>query len=148
MPLPQNLAGGEVKGSDPVPAGTYKGRLAKIEAFDPDEARAQGKKTDAQHASLRPDWVIQDEGEMFGRHIFDNLTLAPGKAFMLRKFLDAIAWPDDKPVFEDGVFVGKSDMLDAQVILVVEVEAERTDPNTGNTYEARNRVKNYISVFG
>jgi hypothetical protein len=148
MPLPQNLAGGEVKGSDPVPAGTYKCRLAKIEAFDPDEARAQGKKTDAQHASLRPDWVIQDEGEMFGRHIFDNLTLAAGKAFMLRKFLDAIAWPDDKPVFEDGVFVGKSDMLDSECILVVEIEQERTDPNTGVSYEARNRVKNYISVFG
>ena len=148
MPLPQNLAGGEVKGSDPVPAGTYKCRLAKIEAFDPDLARAQGKKTDAQHPSLRADWVVQDEGEMFGRHIFDNLVLTAGKSFMLRKYLDAIGWDDDKPVFADGQFVAQSDMIDAQAILVVEVEQERTDPNTGQSYDARNRIKNYISVFG
>lgn len=148
MPLPQNFAGGDAKVGDPVPAGTYRCELRKIEAFDPDAARAAGKKTDAEHPSLKCDWVIQDEGEFFGRHIFDSLILTAGKNFMLRRFLDAITWPDEKAVFENGEFVAQSDMTGVQCNLVVEEEKERTDEKTGTKYDARNRVKQFISVFG
>jgi len=146
MPLPTNFKGSDAEKGEPIPGGTYRCSLKKIEAFDPDEARAAGKNTTAEHPSLRADWVVQDEGEYFGRHIFDNLILTAGKNFMLRRFLDAIAWPDDKDIISDGVFVAASDMAEAECNLVVEIDPAKTIE--GVTYEARNRVKAYITVFG
>src|SRR5688572_16844105 len=98
-PLPTSFKGEDAKAGDPVPSGTYAADLRKVEAFDPDSARAAGKNTQAQYPSLRVDWVITDDGEFLGRHIFDNLILAAGKNFMMRRLFDAVSFPDDMELF-------------------------------------------------
>ena len=146
MPIPTSFKGSDAQKDQPLEAGTYRCRLKEIKAFDPDQARAEGKKTTAKEPSLKAVWVVQDEGDCFGRHLFDSMTLTAGKNFMLRKFLDAIAWDDDKDIITDGVFVAEAEMIDVECNLVIEVEPARTVE--GTTYDVRNRVKQFISVFG
>jgi len=128
----------DAKGGEPVPAGTYRLELRKITAVD-----KPGKEP-----RLDVQLVITDDGEYLGRYVFAMLFLAPGKNFMLKKLCDALQLDPEAEIINDaGEFVGQELFIGTSVNGVVEVEDAHTGDD-GVEYEARNKVKQFISVFG
>lgn len=133
---------GDIPKNVPIPEAVYRCRIHKI------TEDVVGAEKDAQGNVIKqgdPVWnvqlVVQDEGEFFGRYLFDTLFLPPARgAWKLRQLAESIDYPENENVNSDR-------MVDAEVLAVVEIESERTDPKTGKHYDARNRVKTYQSVF-
>lgn len=117
--------------NDPIPDGTYRCRIAKVKLVDPSDPSYQGS---AKAAYLNVDHVITEDGEFLGRHVFNIVTLEGGKRFQLRQLLEAIDYPENDDLDTER-------MEDAEVMVVV-----GTEPAKGE-YEARNRVRKYISIF-
>lgn len=131
-----DMTAGDIPRNVPVPEAVYKVRIHKI---TPDTV------TDSKTKEPIPVWnaqlVIQDEGEYFGRYLFDTFFLPPAQgAWKLRALAEAIDYPSDERLNADR-------MIDGECYAVVEIEPERTDERTQKHYDARNRVKTYKSLL-
>lgn len=135
MPI-LNRKAGDVK-ADVWPEMTVRFRVNKCEFRDVAQLKADGKiKAESDlNDGLNLDLVVQDEGEYFGRHLFDGVDLDGQFAHRCRQFLDAIEYPDDEDIDTDRI-------TDAEFIGVVGVQPESKD----GQYPARNRIKKFLKV--
>jgi hypothetical protein len=124
--------------SSVIPAATYRLRVNKCDLFTAEDARAKKADTKITEDNLNMDFVVIDEGERFGRHIFDNLPLGGEFAWRTRQFLDAMEYPSDEDLDTDK-------LIDGEVIAVVTVQKESIGKD-GNTYPERNRIQKFMKV--
>ena len=116
----------EVKDPEPIPDGNY---LASIV-----EAKEGTSKNNNPKIDLH--WRVES-GPFEGRYVFDTLTFTEKAAGRVKAVLKALDFPAD---FKGDVplddLIGKS----AMITVGTEVSTE-IDPNTGEPYAPRNKVK-------
>lgn len=142
MPILEGLRLGDMAKGDPIPEAVYHVRIAKTEekTSDPSE------KNPDPYPYLNVDYVVSGGSpeEYHGRHVFENLTYAPGKNFALRQLATAVFGENEDldvlEVIRNGGFV------DQELLIAVSVEKERTDKTTGKTYQARNNVTKRMAL--
>lgn len=124
--------------SDPVPEATYHLRIAKVDYANPDdpEWKAAHPNSEAKHPGLLFDFVVQDEGDLFGRHVFQNATMKKGGDWLLRQIVEALGKEDDWELDTD-------EMVDGEVMGVVLVKPASAD----GKYTARNEIKKFLPLL-
>lgn len=142
MPVVEGLRLGDMaKGGDPVPEAIYHVRIAKTE----EKVSEPNDKNPDPYPYLAVTYVVTGGSpeEYHGRHIFENLTYAPGKNFALRQLAEAVGLSEDDDVLEairTGAFI------DQELQIAVSIEKEREDKKTGKKYEARNNVRKRMQL--
>lgn len=116
----------EVKGLDPIPEGVYS-----VEVVEATEGVSQSgnPKIDVRYKVL--------DGEYEGRILFEVLSFHPNALWRAKKTLQNLGFPAD--------FNGEIDCEDligrlASALVVIE-PSSGTDPDTGEPYPDRNRIK-------
>ena len=123
----------QVEDLKPIPQGTY---LASVVEAKPGVSQNQNPKID-----LR--WKIE-EGEFENRNVFDTLTFTVKALGRVKSTLMALDFPAD---FQGEV--NPDDLVGKTAYIVVDIEAsEQVNPETGEPYPPRNRVKRVKSVSG
>lgn len=119
----------------PLPEALYHLRLDKAEY-----KVSREKKTPMAECQLTV--FGPDEAEEFhGRKVFENFMLSGEGMFKTRQLLEAAGKGDDF-VLEDT-----EQLLGIEVAAVVQLEAERTNPDNPNEkYPARNKVQKYLPI--
>lgn len=137
MPVVSGVTRNSLPKSSTIPKGTYRFRVAKVGfkdvAYFEDLAKKNGKENKMKDDVIELDLVVMDEGEFLGRHVFDSLPTSGSFANRLRKFLDAIDYPEEQDLNTD-------DLVNAEFMGVVSVQAAQGD------YDERNRVKKFINI--
>lgn len=117
---------GSVKGLEPIPAGNYLASIIKAESG---QSKAGNQKIDIQ-------WKI-DGGQYDGRVIFESLVFTEKTLFRVKNTLLGLGF--------DKNFNGEitSEMLVNKVATIsVDIEiSTQVDPETGEPYPPRNRIK-------
>lgn len=136
MPVVENLRLGDMAKGDPVPEAVYHARIVKTE----ERKSEPSVKNPDPYPYLNVDYVISGDSpeEFHGRHVFENLTYAPGKNFALRQL--AVACFGEQEDFDVLEAIRSNAFVDQELLIAVGVEPARTDKDTGKTYEARNNV--------
>ena len=119
----------KVQGPEPVDIGTYTATIVKAESGT---SKAGNEKIDIQ-------WKIEG-GKNEGRVVFDTLTFTEKALFRVKATLSALGYPknfrgDVKP----ETLVGKTAKI------TVDIQAGNgVDPETGEPYPPRNRIKKIV----
>lgn len=119
-----------------IPDGTYHLRINKVEyhPFTPaDPSKPKNDDNKDKQPYLNVDLVVQDEGDYFGRHVFDYVSLAKGDDWKMRQLCDATEKPEDWEVDTD-------EFIDNEVDAVVGTQKGKKG------YPDKNAVKRYISL--
>lgn len=114
-------------GGDLIPDGTYQIRIAQAKYV----AAADGK--DAKYDYVNVDSVITEEGEFLGRHVFQNITLKPGSAFLAGQIEDALEHPEDQELDTDL-------WVDGEMLAVISTEKGKAG------YSDRNQIKKFLPL--
>lgn len=116
----------KVQGLEPLPVGTYTATIVKAETG---ESKAGNEKIDIQ-------WKV-DGGPLDGRIVFDTLTFTAKAEFRVRATLIALGFDKKfKGEVRPEQLVGKTAKI------VVDIQAGNgVDPETGEPYPPRNRIK-------
>jgi hypothetical protein len=136
--IPNGPRLGDLPSGEPVPEAVYHLRLDKVQ-LKTSGANAKNPGTpmaEAQFTIFGPD----EAEEFHGRKVFENFMLAGGGAFRTRAFLEATGES------EDFVLEDTEQLLNREVAALVQVEKERKDPETGQTYPARNRITRFMPL--
>jgi hypothetical protein len=129
---------GDMPKGEPVPEATYHLRCDKAEFKTTGKA---SKNPGAPMAACQFTIFGPEEAEEFhGRKLFENLMLSGEGMFRTRQFLEASGKDEDFVLSDTDQLVG----LESGA--VVGIQEERKDPQTGQTYDARNTVKKFIPV--
>jgi len=118
----------EIKGLEPVPAGTYIGTITKATEG---VSKSGNEKIDVQ-------WTLEypEDPKIDGRIIFDTLVWHEKSLFRVKQVLLAGGY---EPNFEGEIT--EEDLVGITGLLVVDIEdSTQVDPN-GEPYPPRNRVK-------
>jgi len=137
-----------------VPEATYKLRCNKVTFKEPQEDGKTcdvageteagiptfvNKKGETVFPYLSLDWVIQDDGETFGRHVFDNyVSLAPGDDWKVRQIMKSLEFSEDDAFDTD-------EWIDRECFGVVTKQKEGKGKD-GKWYPAQNRVGRYMGL--
>lgn len=133
-----------------VPEATYVLRCNKCTFKEPKDAERSGetetgvptftnKKGETVFPYLSFDFVIQDDGEQFGRHVFDNyVSLAPGDDWKLRQLMTAMEFDEDEALDTEA-------FVDREVTAVV-TKTKAGKGKDGKWYDAQNRIGRYLSL--
>lgn len=122
--MPINVDFSEIPGLEPFPEGEY---LAEIVSAKEGVSGTGNPKIDIR-------WKVLG-GEFEGRQVFDTLAFAESALWRTKLVLQRLGWDKD--------FAGDleaEDLLGKVATIVVGTEPEREDAETGETYEARNRI--------
>ena len=85
-------------------------------------------------------WKVE-EGEFEGRNVFDTLTFTQKALFRVKATLKGLGFPDDfSGEISGDDLVGKT----ARILVDIE-QSETLDPETGEPYPPRNRIKKVTS---
>jgi hypothetical protein len=117
-----------------VPEGIYHIRCDKATYKE-----SKDKKT----PMVETHWTIfgpADAEALHGRKVFDNLMLAGEGAFRVRQVLEASGEGEDFVLDDTEQLIGR------EVSAVVQVEKERKDEATGQTYPERNKIARYQPI--
>lgn len=115
---------------EPLPAGNYTATIVKA---DLGTSKAGNEKIDLQ-------WKIEG-GQYDGRVIFDTLTFTEKALFRVKATLQGLGFPKDfRGEVRPGDLVGKTAKL------TVDIQAGNGVDESGEPYQARNRVKKVASV--
>lgn len=128
----------DLSASSTVPAATYRFRVNKAEINTVEAIREKKPDSRIEDDQLNLDLVVQDEGDFFGRHVFENLSLSGQFSWRARKFLDAIEYPDDEDLDTEK-------MVDAEFYGVVKVQPASVGKD-GKEYDERNQVSKFIGL--
>ena len=116
----------KVQGLEPVPAGQYTATIVKAEAGT---SKAGNDKIDMQ-------WKIEG-GKFDNRIIFDTLTFTEKALFRVKATLSSLGFPKNfKGDVKPEALLGKTAKLTVDI-----QPGNGTDPDTGEPYPARNRIK-------
>lgn len=116
------------------PAGRY---LVEVRGA-PKVSVSKGDKTrGAPTVNVR---FVSPEGDPAGS-VFETFILHDTVLWKWKAFLKAVGVSDD--VLAGLVEFETDDLAGAQLYITVEIEGERVDPESGRTYDARNRIKKY-----
>jgi hypothetical protein len=133
-----------------IPEATYRLRVNKVTFKEPKDSEQSGenefgipvyrnKKGEDTYPYLTLDLVVQDEGETYGRHVFDNyLSLAPGDDWKIRQIMKALEFDEDEPLDTDT-------WIDRECYGVV-TRQKAGKGKDGNYYQAQNRVGRYMAT--
>jgi hypothetical protein len=124
----------EVKGLEPVPEGTYRATVK------------EAKFGISSNGNPKIDIQFSIEGGEFpGRVVFDNLTFTEASLGIVKAKLQGLGFPNNLTIDtddEDGMGELCEDMLGRAVSIHVTIQQSNgTNPETGEPYEPRNRVK-------
>jgi hypothetical protein len=135
MPLRVNMTDVEVSDYDPVPSGKYRVAVTDGELKESGE---NAKNPGAEY--IHWEFTIQDE-EYQGRKVWANTSLLPHALFSLKGLLSATGFNTDGEIeFEID------DVINKECVVRVVRKGERTNPNTGETYDPTNEVKAYYKL--
>lgn len=123
------------EGGKPVPEAIYHVRCDKAVY----KLAKGGKHTPMIEATFTI-FGPEEAEEFHGRKLFDNLMLEGEGMFRTRQLLEATG-EDADFVLEDS-----DQLLQREVAVVVQVEKERKDPDTGQTYPERNKIARYQAI--
>jgi hypothetical protein len=118
-----------------VPDGTYRLRVEAVEYRDVQALKDEGKiKAESKlDNGLNLNLVVQDEGEFFGRHIFEGVDLEGQYNSRSRHFLEACEYPADQDIDTDL-------LKDAEFIAVIGTRKETKE------YPAKNWIKKFMPI--
>jgi len=121
-----------------VPEMTARLKVHKVEYRDAAALKAAGTvKQDSQVVDgLNLQLVIQDEGEYFGRYIFEQVDFEGQYSSRSRQFLDAIEYPADENIDTDRI-------VDAEFTGVIGIMKESAD----GKYPEKNRIKKFMKLM-
>jgi len=123
----------KVQGLEPVPPDTYTASTIKAEAGT---SKAGNEKIDLQ-------WKVEG-GKYDGRIIFDTLTFTEKAMFRVKATLLALGFPKTfKGTVRPDDLVGKT----AKITVDIQ-PGNGVDPETGEEYPARNRIKKIALLKG
>lgn len=122
----------KVQGIEPLPVGVYTATIVKAEAGT---SKAGNDKIDLQ-------WKVEG-GKMDGRIVFDTLTFTEKAMFRVKATLIALGFNKNfKGTVKPETMVGKT----AKITVDIQ-PGNGVDPETGEAYPARNRIKK-IALIG
>jgi hypothetical protein len=131
-----------------IPEGAYRVRTNKFEFKAPKNSSNRGTELDPKYYDEKgeqtypyfsADLIVQDDGEFFGRHVFDNyISTAPGDDWKLRQYADGAELPEDED-FES------EKMVDSEFYVVV-TKSKEGKGKDGNWYPAMNRVSRVMKL--
>lgn len=131
-----------------IPEGAYRVRTNKFEFKAPKDSTNKGtednpkfynEKGELVYPYFSADLIVQDDGEFFGRHVFDNyITTEPGEDWKLRQYTDAAELPEDEDFDSDK-------MIESEFYVVV-TKSKEGKGKDGNWYPAMNRVGRVIKL--
>lgn len=125
---------GDMPSGEPVPEAVYQIRCDKAEY-------KISKENKVPMAEVTFTIFGPDEAEEFhGRKLFENMMLAGEGMFRTRQFLIATGEA------EDFVLEDTDQLLQRECMAVVQVDKERTDPDTKKIYPARNKVARFLPL--
>ena len=113
-------------GGELIPEGTYALRIHQAKFV----TAAEGK--DAKFDYINLDCVVTEEGDFFGRHIFQNVTLKPAQAFLAAQIEEALG-------FDELHELNNDEWLDGELMGVVTIEKGKQG------YSDRNHVKKFLA---
>lgn len=143
----------EPKGYEPIPKGKYNVRVTACEADVVSSGPNEG-------CPLYKIEMTVLDGEYEDRRVFDNMSLIPPKTENGREKkgtywraqqalkatgIDASAALDLDDLDDDGLTF-EDHLMGQELVIAVDVEDERTDPNSGKTYKAKNKVRRFESA--
>lgn len=129
---------GDMPKGEPVPEGTYHLRIdnAKYKVSGKNSKNPGTPMMECEITVFGP----PEQEQHVGRKVFENLMLAGPGLPRTRQMLEA-AGKDEDFVLDDT-----DQLIGLEFAALVQVEPERTDPGTGQKYEARSRIKRYFSL--
>jgi len=134
MQIPNAPRLGDMPTGSPVPEGTYHLRCDKAEYKESRE-----KKTPMAECTFTI-FGPEDAEEFHGRKVFENFLLAGEGQFKTRQFLEASGEDADFILEDTDQLIGR------EVAAVIQVEKERRDPATGQTYPERSRISRFLPL--
>lgn len=149
MKLPGRKAA-DMSESNTIPEATYRLRVNKFEFKTPKDATLMGKDSDGNEdyrdkdgkrkwPYFSADLVVQDEGEFFGRHVFDSyISTEPGDDWKLRMYWVAAELDPNEDFDSDQ-------LLEAELYGVITLNKEGKGKD-GKWYPAQNRVGRVIGL--
>ncbi len=117
----------QVEDLKPIPEGVY---LATVTAAKAGKSKAGNDKIDIT-------WKVE-EGEFEGRNIFDTMTFTEKSMYRVKATLLGLGFDEtfSGEIVPDDL-VGKT----ASIVVTIEQNEGQVDPDTGEPYSPRNRVK-------
>jgi hypothetical protein len=128
---------GDMPSGDPVPEAVYHVRCDKAEY-----KVAKGEKKTPMAAVQFTIFGPEEAEQYHGRKLFENLMLSGEGMFRTRQLLEAAGNDEDFVLTDTDQLVG----IECQA--VVQMEKERKNPETGETYAARNRIARFQPIEG
>lgn len=103
--------------------------------------KAETAMSKASNEMINLQWKVSG-GKFDGRIIFDQLVFAEKSLFRVKRTLLGLGYPKDhKGNIDPNLLVGKSAMLTVDI-----EESTQIDPETGEPYPPRNRVKKVAPI--
>lgn len=125
----------EIHGNEPIPAGTY---LATVV-----EAKAGKSTTD--NPKIDVQWKIEG-GEFANRRVFDTISFHEKSLARTKTVLMAMGLPK---TFNGEVTEIAEQITGVTANITVSIDvSDKVDPETGETYPDRNRIKKVAKVGG
>lgn len=130
-----NMSDVEVRDFEPVPSGKYHVAVTDGELKESGE---NAKNPGAEY--IKWEFTIQDDAYA-GQKLWANASLLPHALFTLKGLLAAVGYDTSGEVdFEIDDVIGK------ELVVRVTKKGERTNPQTGETYDPSNEVKGYYKL--
>jgi len=126
MPVIPGLTRKQLEG-ELIPDGTYQLRINQAKFVPVSEGK------DAKFDYINLDCVVTEEGEYLGRHVFQNVTLKPGGAYIAGQIEEALGFPYDHELNNDEWIEGEM-----MGVIVTEKGAQGYGP--------KNQVKKFLKL--
>lgn len=120
---------------EPIPAGKYHVRVTD---YRQGEASENAKNPGAPTISW--ELTLTEENEKYeGRKVWENMTIVEASLWRLKAFLEACGFDVSGEIDFDP-----DEVVNSELIAKVGIQKGRKNPETGEEYEPRNQVKQFL----